>query len=136
MLWSWWGIIEVPEGVFLTGPIHLKDNINLFLSKNATIRFIDDPKRYLPVVFTRWEGVECYNYSPFVYSYGVNNVAITGEGTLDGNCNNKNWWYWCGKRSLVGLFGLPNQIEDRKGFSTWLKKEYPLKKECLDLVHI
>ncbi|MGB4434802.1 MAG: glycosyl hydrolase family 28-related protein, partial [Defluviitoga tunisiensis] len=52
------GVIEVPEGVFLTGPIHLKNNINLFLNKNSTIKFIDDPKKYLPSVFTRWEGVE------------------------------------------------------------------------------
>lgn len=108
------GIIEVPEGVFLTGPIHLKDNINLFLSKNATIRFIDDPKRYLPVVFTRWEGVECYNYSPFIYSYQAKNIAITGEGTLDGNCNNTNWWYWCGKEEYGWNSGLPNQNEDRR----------------------
>jgi len=108
------GIIEVPEGVFLTGPIHLRDNINLFLRKNATIRFIDDPKKYLPVVFTRWEGVECYNYSPFIYSYGVNNIAISGEGTLDGNCNNKNWWYWCGKEEFGWDSGFPNQNEDRQ----------------------
>jgi polygalacturonase len=127
------GIIEVPEGVFLTGPIHLKDNINLFLSKNATIRFIDDPKRYLPVVFTRWEGVECYNYSPFVYSYGVNNVAITGEGTLDGNCNNKNWWYWCGKKEFGWTFGLPNQIEDRKRLFNMAEEGIPVEERVFGL---
>src|SRR5699024_10233687 len=43
---------------------HLKSNVNLHLEKGATILFSRDPQDYLPVVFTRWEGMELMNYSP------------------------------------------------------------------------
>ena len=39
---------------------------------------------YLPVVLTRWEGVEVLNYSPLIYANGADNIAITGSGTFDG----------------------------------------------------
>src|SRR2546429_8094247 len=52
------GRVVVPAGEFLTGAIHLKSNVNLNLAKNATIKFSQDPEKYLPVVFTRWEGME------------------------------------------------------------------------------
>lgn len=86
------GKVIVPAGIFLTGAIHLKSNINLYLSQGATIKFSDDPNMYLPVVYTRWEGIECMNYSPLIYAYNQKNIAITGRGTLDGN--GKNWWRW------------------------------------------
>lgn len=88
------GRVVVPEGTFLTGPIHLKSNVNLHLAKGAVIRFITDPNRYLPVVFTRFEGTECWNFSPLVYAFEQENIAITGQGTLDGNADYSNWWYW------------------------------------------
>ena len=28
--------------------------------------------------------MECYNYSPLIYAYEAENIAITGEGVLDG----------------------------------------------------
>src|SRR5215471_17054429 len=59
------GRVVVPAGEFLTGAIHLKSNVNLHVTKDATIKFSRDPKHYLPVVFTRWEGMELLNYSPF-----------------------------------------------------------------------
>ncbi len=52
------------------------------------MRFAD----YLPVVFTRWEGIECYNYSPLIYAQDCRNIAVTGEGTLDGQ--GEAWWHW------------------------------------------
>lgn len=52
--------------------------------KKATIKFSQNPEKYLPAVLTRWEGVELYNYSPLIYAYNEKNIAITGEGTLDG----------------------------------------------------
>jgi polygalacturonase len=86
------GVVEVPEGEWLTGPIHLKSNVHLRLEKNAIVKFSDKFEDYLPVVFTRWEGVECYNYSPLIYANGCENIAVTGEGTLVGN--GKAWWRW------------------------------------------
>jgi polygalacturonase len=86
------GKVVVPSGVFLSGAINLKSNINLYLSEGSTIKFSDDPNMYLPAVYTRWEGVECMNYSPLIYAYNQKNIAITGKGTLDGN--GENWWPW------------------------------------------
>lgn len=91
------GRVVVPAGAFLTGPIHLQSNVNLYLEEGSTLRFRRDPSAYLPVVFTRWEGVELMNYSPLVYAHGEKNVAVTGEGTLDGQAGPEHWWPW--KRS-------------------------------------
>jgi polygalacturonase len=51
------GRVVVPAGTFLTGAIHLKSNVNLYLSKDATLKFSMNPQDYLPVVHTRWEGI-------------------------------------------------------------------------------
>ncbi len=92
------GRVVVPGGVFLTGAIHLKSNVNLHISEKATIKFYTDPEKYLPVVFTRFESVECYNYSPLIYAYGQENIAVTGKGTLDGQADDTNWWKWKGSK--------------------------------------
>jgi polygalacturonase len=86
------GRVVVPAGSFLTGAIHLKSNINLYVSEGAVIKFSTDPNAYLPTVYTRWEGIECMNYSPLIYAYKQKNIAITGKGTLDGQ--GANWWGW------------------------------------------
>jgi polygalacturonase len=88
------GRVVVPPGVFLTGPIHLRTNVNLHVSEGATIRFSRDPEAYLPVVPTRWEGVELMGYSPLVYAYEQRDIAITGRGTLDGQADAEHWWPW------------------------------------------
>ncbi len=62
------GEVLVPEGTWLTGAIHLKSNINLHLDKNAEILFSTNFNDYLPVVLSRHEGVEYYNYSPAIYA--------------------------------------------------------------------
>src|SRR5207237_1984675 len=81
------GRVIVPAGEFLTGAIHLKSNVNFHISEGATLRFKTDPASYLPVVFTRWEGTECMNFSPMIYAFGQENIAITGKGTLDGQAD-------------------------------------------------
>jgi polygalacturonase len=88
------GRVLVPAGAFLTGAIHLRGNVNLHVTEAATIRFSPDPAHYLPVVMTRWEGTECYNYSPLIYAYGQRNVAVTGAGTLDGQARLGPWESW------------------------------------------
>jgi len=107
------GRVVVPEGAWLTGPIHLGSNVNLFVARGATIRFSTDPADYLPLVFTRWEGVELMNYSPLVYAFGQENIAITGEGTLDGQADNVHWWPWKGLKEYGWSEGRPNQIAAR-----------------------
>jgi polygalacturonase len=91
------GRVVVPAGVYLTGPIHLKSNVELHVSEGATVRFSRAPAAYLPVVLTRFEGVELMGYSPLVYAYGQRNIAVTGRGTLDGQAGPEHWWPW--KRS-------------------------------------
>ncbi|MCT9930262.1 glycosyl hydrolase family 28 protein [Planotetraspora sp. A-T 1434] len=87
------GTVLVPgTGSFRTGKIHLLSNVNLHVNAGGTIRFRSDAGSYLPNVFTRWQGIECYNYSPFIYAYGQTNVAITGPGTIDGNAAAGPWF--------------------------------------------
>jgi polygalacturonase len=88
------GRVVVPAGDFLTGPIQLRSNVNLHLAEGATLRFKTDPAAYLPLVRTRWEGTECMNYSPFIYAFEQENIAVTGSGTLDGQASDENWWAW------------------------------------------
>jgi polygalacturonase len=88
------GRVVIPAGEFLTGAIHLQSNVNLHLETNAVLKFSTDPKAYLPAVFTRFEGTECFNYSPLIYALNQKNVAVTGEGTLDGQADESNWLAW------------------------------------------
>ena len=91
------GRVVVPPGDYLTGAIHLKSGVNLHIQKGAVVRFSTDPSRYLPVVKTRFEGVEYMGLSPLIYAHGQENIAITGEGTLDGQASDDNWWKWKGR---------------------------------------
>jgi unsaturated rhamnogalacturonyl hydrolase len=88
------GRVVVPPGVFQTGAVHLKSNVNLHISEGATLKFSADPAKYLPVVHTRFEGTECMNYSPLIYAFEQENIAITGAGIFDGSASNDNWWKW------------------------------------------
>lgn len=76
------GRVVIPSGEWLTGPVHFKSNINLHLAEGAVLHFTDNPADYLPAVMTSWEGMECYNYSPLLYAYECENIAITGTGML------------------------------------------------------
>ena len=92
--------VAVP-GIFLTGPIHLKSNVDLHVAGGSTLQFLTAPAKYLPVVMTRWEGTECLNYSPFIYAFEQENIAVTGEGTLDGAASDENWWAWTMRRAAT-----------------------------------
>jgi polygalacturonase len=91
------GRVVVPRGTFLTGAVTLLSNVNLYVGAGATVRFSTDPKKY-PLVFTRWQGIECMNFSPFIYAYGQTNLAITGPGTLDGQGPSGPWFDYDTKR--------------------------------------
>ncbi|WP_207534745.1 glycoside hydrolase family 28 protein [Desertivirga arenae] len=80
------GKILVPPGTYLiNGPIHMTSNLCIELQKGAKLIFGTNPEDYLPAVLTSWEGTFVYNYSPFIYAYQLENVAIIGEGEIDGN---------------------------------------------------
>lgn len=84
------GKVVVPKGKWLTGPIVLLSNINLYLEEGAELLFSQDFDDYLPAVLTNWEGSEVYSYQPFIYAVNQKNIAITGKGILNGQ--GKPWW--------------------------------------------
>ncbi|HSD05739.1 glycoside hydrolase family 28 protein [Flavobacterium sp.] len=87
------GTIIVPKGTYtLNGPIHFVSNVKLHLEDGAKIRFGSNPKDY-PLVLTSWEGTMLYNYSPLIYGNNVDNIAITGNGIIDGE-GKTDWINW------------------------------------------
>lgn len=86
------GAVVVPRGKWLTGAVTFKSRINLFLEEGAELSFSTDLGDYLPVVLTRFQGIEFYNYSPLIYGKDLEHVAITGKGKLIGNGEQRADW--------------------------------------------
>ncbi len=122
------GRVVVPAGKYFTGPIYLKSNVNLHLQKGAILLFSTKPDDYLPLVYTRWEGIELMNYSPLVYAYKEKNIAITGEGVLDGQGGKDNWWPWKGRKDYGWKVNTPNQTDadKRAALFAMAEKEVPV----------
>ncbi len=130
------GRVVVPQGrYFLKGPIHFKDNVNLHVKKGATIKFSTDPNDYMPVVRTRFEGCDCFNYSPMLYAYKKKNIAVTGSGTIDARASRKNWWAW--KKKSKGRNSSKNQLIKQNNTEVPIEKRvYGAAKEGLRPVMI
>ena len=121
------GRVVVPAGRFATGAIHLKSNVNLHVSEGATLLFSTRPADY-PIVFTRWEGMELMNYSPLVYAFGAENIAITGTGTLDGQAAASNWWPWKGAwKTHPEWANVPNQLPARARLTQMVEAGVPVE---------
>lgn len=90
------GRVVIPAGTWKTGALRLKSHVNLVIEKGATLFFEFDRSLY-PLVETRWEGLDCINYSPLIYAYKETDIAITGEGVIDGNGSDETWWLMSGK---------------------------------------
>ncbi len=129
------GRVIVPAGTFLTGAIHLKNNVNLHLMKDATLLFSRNPQNYLPVVLTRFEGTECMNYSPFIYACEQENIAITGEGILDGQADSTAWWPWAGKTEYGWRTGAPDSRLDRMRLFQMAKDGVPVRERIFGKDH-
>jgi polygalacturonase len=126
------GRVVVPEGEFLTGAIRLLSNVDLHLSSAATIRFSRDTSKY-PVVLTRFEGVELMSFSPFIYAFEQANIAITGEGTLDGNADGDHWWDW--KEHTQGRRNLTDPLTDRDKLFEMAEKGVPVEQRVFGPGH-
>lgn len=108
------GKVILPNGrFFCKGPIVLKSNVNLYLSEGCELFFSSDENDYLPVVLTRWEGTDVFNYSPLIYANHASNIAITGKGILNGQ-GSKNFCNWKKKQKpdqqrlrTMGTNGVP-----------------------------
>jgi polygalacturonase len=120
------GIVTFPAGVFFTGPIRLKSNVNLHVPANTTLKFTQDTSRYLPLVYSRWEGVELMNYSACIYADGEQNIALTGAGTIDGNADCDHWWPWKGRTNCGWRAGMVNQEKARNQLFDMGAKDVPV----------
>lgn len=112
------GKVVFPEGKWLTGSIHLKSNINLYLEKDAEIIFTTNFEDYLPAVFSRFQGIEYYNFSPPIYAKDCENIALTGDGKIVGN--GEFWEKWAensefdkARKKLFAMSGENTPVEKR-----------------------
>ncbi len=78
------GILEVPAGIWLTGPITLKSGVNLHLARNAVVVFSPDLSLY-PVVDSNFEGLDMRRCLAPINADGARDISITGEGVFDGS---------------------------------------------------
>ncbi len=118
------GRVTIPAGKYYSkGPILLKSHVDLHFSEGAELVFSSAAEDYLPVVFTRWEGTELYNYSPLIYAYKATNIAITGKGLLNGMglANFANW--------------KPDQKKDQQHLREMGRKGVPVKQRVFGKGH-
>lgn len=129
------GRVVVPPGKYLTGPLRLRSRVNLHLCAGATLRFVTDSCRYLPPVLTRWEGVECMGLSPFIYAHAQQQVAVTGDGTLDGQAGPGRWWDWAGPWDGPEPTGWtpeqPHQRAARHRLQQWAEAGVPVSRRIM-----
>ena len=119
------GRVVIPAGQYLTGAIQLKSNVDLHVSKGATLKFATDPTAYMPIVHTRWEGMELMHLSPLIYAYEQTNIAVTGEGTLDGQ-GKSFFWKWHGNPRYGGNPDVISQRPARARLYEMMDKNVPV----------
>lgn len=78
------GVVLIPSGLWLTGPIELKSNVNLHLKRDAILQFTDDFDQY-KLVQGNWEGQPAWRNQSPISGINLQNIAITGAGIIDGN---------------------------------------------------
>ncbi len=91
------GRVVVPAGRFLTGPINLLSNVDLYLEKGAVVLFSTNTNLYAK------HEPSGKKHMPLISAYDQTNVAITGDGTLNGQANAQNWWPWKKIKKLSDL---------------------------------
>ncbi|MEV6310620.1 glycoside hydrolase family 28 protein [Streptomyces sp. NPDC051840] len=129
------GHVLIPAGLWATGPIHLLSGVDLHVAEGATVLFSTDPSAYLPVVRTRWQGVEVFNYSPMIYAFGQHGIAVTGRGTLDAQSDNAHWWPWKGSGQYGWEPGMPHERADWATLEQWGAQGVPLTQRVLGAGH-
>nr|WP_315417631.1 glycoside hydrolase family 28 protein [uncultured Pedobacter sp.] len=78
------GVVLIPSGLWLTGPIELKSNVNLHLKRDAILQFTADFNQY-KLVEGNWEGQPAWRNQSPISGVNLENIAITGSGIIDGN---------------------------------------------------
>ena len=118
------GTVYFPSGEYLTGPIHLRSHITIFVDAGATLKFSRDFDDYLPMITSRWEGTVGMNFSPFIYGYQVEDIAIRGQGTLDGQ--GEAWWQF-----LRNLKEEQNRFGEVRTQTKWQKMHQELNQKTI-----
>ena len=129
------GQLVVPRGIWLTGPIVLKSNIDLHLEHGAVIQFAADESLY-PIVATSFEGLDTRRCQSPISAVGQTNIAITGHGAIDGNGQ-----YWRPlKKSKVTdaqwetLTSQPGGVFSKKNY--WVPSEGYAKAETMSSMNV
>lgn len=117
------GKVVVPAGIWLTGPIYLKNNVNLHLEKGAHIQFSRDLSHY-PLLESNWEGYDQYRCASPIMGRNLKNIAITGSGIIDGAGD---MWRYVKKFKLTtgewSKLVSSGGVLDSKGDTWWPSKE-------------
>lgn len=134
------GRVVLPAGNYLCdGPLHLRSNVNLHFQKGATLVFDTLPDLYLPLVKVRWEGTVCWNYSPLIYAYRQKNIALTGEGSINGQ-SLAYWKNWRARqdpaKKRLRQMGNDRSPEDERRFGEgcWLRPSLIEFYECENIL--
>jgi polygalacturonase len=83
------GTVYLPSGHYLAGTLFLRNNLALHLDSGAVILGSESPDDY-PIIHSRWEGKHQDTYAPLITGQNINNISITGRGTIDGR--GSIWW--------------------------------------------
>ena len=78
------GVVLVPPGTFISGAIFMRSHVQLELSHGAVLKASDNFNHF-PIIDGRWEGIERKTHASLITGLDLENVAITGTGTLDGS---------------------------------------------------
>lgn len=113
------GVVTIPPGEWLTRAIRLKSNVELHLSKEATLVFRDETEACLPVVRTSYSAIEYNGLSPLIYAYGATNVSITGNGVIAPRMALWREWF---------LRDTPVAFESQRQLYEWGENDIPVEK--------
>jgi polygalacturonase len=78
-------VVVAPGTYHLAGPLVMLSGVEVHVEAGATLSFSPDPAHYLPPVLMRWEGTLMFGHSPMIYAAYATDIALTGQGTIDGN---------------------------------------------------
>lgn len=78
------GKVIIPDGYYISGPIEIKSNVNLYVSNNAMVKFTKTKEEY-PLIWTEYEGIKRIRAISPISAKNASNIAITGGGTMDGS---------------------------------------------------
>ncbi len=120
------GVVLIPAGIWISGPLVIKSNVNLHIAQNALLQFTTDFSQY-PLVKGDWEGLPQWRNQSPLSADNAENIAITGKGVVDGSgdawrqvkkgkMTDSQW------KNLLKSGGVLNEKKD-----TWYPSEIALK---------